>query len=148
MAIGVTKKFAIGLHETEFGWYATCTHLDGDPIMPSPSVKRGYTSSPQELMRHILPGVIFRYLLGAFQEDDSVGMEMVRMHAEAEEYAEQHPTPTVKEELEWASTELMVGNLEKSLWEGEVQVFDSCTVEVDGVCPHGYKSPLILMGLI
>ena len=147
MALGVTKKFAIGLHETEFGWYATCTHLDGDPIMPSPSVKRGYTSGPQELLEKVLPGVILRYLIGAFNEDDSVEMEMVALHAQAEEYAEEHPTPTVQEELDWAGTELMIGNLEKAAWEGRVQVFDSCTVDVDGCCEHGYKSPLILLGL-
>jgi hypothetical protein len=54
----------------------------------------------------------------------------------------------VEEELNWASTELMSGNLEKGIWDGEVQVFDSCTVEPDGICPHGYKSPLVLLGLV
>lgn len=74
-------------------------------------------------------------------------LELNMLHAQAESHALAHPTPTVEEELEWAVTELMTGNLEKGTWEGAVQVYDSCTVEVDGVCPHGYKSPLILLGL-
>jgi hypothetical protein len=58
----VTKKFAIGLHETPFGWYATCTYLDSDPQYPSPIVSRGYTKGPQELLKDILPGVVFHKL--------------------------------------------------------------------------------------
>lgn len=29
-----------------------------------------------------------------------------------------------------------------------VDTADGCYVEPDGVCPHGYKSPLLLLGMI
>ncbi len=76
-------------------------------------------------------------------------MEMEMLHAKAEAHALAHPTPTVEEELEWANTELLTGTLGKSMWEnGYVQAFDSCNVDLDGCCEHGYKSPLILLGVI
>ncbi len=76
-------------------------------------------------------------------------MEMEMLHAQAEAHALLHPTPTVEEELEWANTELLTGTLGKSMWEnGYVQAFDSCKVDLDGCCEHGYKSPLILLGVI
>jgi hypothetical protein len=74
--------------------------------------------------------------------------EMLRLHKEAESYAKEHPTPTVEEELEWAETELLAGTIGLSMWEnGYVQAFDSCNVDLDGCCEHGYKSPLILLNI-
>jgi len=29
-----------------------------------------------------------------------------------------------------------------------VETIDGCTVEMDGRCPHGYPSPILVMGLI
>ena len=29
-----------------------------------------------------------------------------------------------------------------------IEVADGCIVEHDGICPHGYTSPLIILGLI
>ena len=74
--------------------------------------------------------------------------EMELLHAQAEAHALAHPTPTVEEELEWANTELLTGTIGQSIWDnGYVQAYDSCNVDVDGICEHGYKSPLILLGL-
>jgi len=80
--------------------------------------------------------------------DDAQNELMKTLHGQAEAYSQEHETPSVREELDWAGTQLMLGKMEVAAWEGAVQVYDSCTVEPDGVCPHGYKSPLILLGLI
>lgn len=34
------------------------------------------------------------------------------------------------------------------LYDGVVEAADGCTVEPDGVCPHGHESPLLVLGLI
>lgn len=31
--------------------------------------------------------------------------------------------------------------------DGVIECADGCTVELDGVCPHGHKSPLLVLGL-
>lgn len=55
---------------------------------------------------------------------------------------------TKKEELAWAVELLDNPNyLEEVLWDGQVQTVDECIVEVDGTCPHGYTSPLVLVGI-
>jgi len=46
-----------------------------------------------------------------------------------------------------------VGNLdldviEDAMDDAVVECFDGCEVEPDGRCPHGYSSPLLLLGLI
>jgi hypothetical protein len=33
-------------------------------------------------------------------------------------------------------------------WEGVAECCDGCRVEPDGQCPHGFSSPLIILGLI
>ncbi len=38
--------------------------------------------------------------------------------------------------------------LEDAVYEGVVTAADGCRVEPDGVCPHGYESPLLEAGLI
>lgn len=55
---------------------------------------------------------------------------------------------TKEEELAWAVELLDNPNyLEEVLWDGQVQTVDECLVEVDGTCPHGYTSPLVLIGV-
>jgi len=39
-------------------------------------------------------------------------------------------------------------DIEKWLEEGYAETPDGCVVEPDGVCPHGYKSWLLILGLI
>lgn len=34
------------------------------------------------------------------------------------------------------------------MFDGDVYTVDGCWVEPDGQCPHGYKSPLRVLGLI
>jgi len=34
------------------------------------------------------------------------------------------------------------------LADGVCETADGCSVEPDGICPHGYLSPLILMGVM
>ncbi len=74
-------------------------------------------------------------------------LTMRAMHAEAEAYALTHPTPTGDEELAWARTiEFQV--LEDAMWGAKIACYDECVVELDEYCPHGYKSPLIILGMI
>ncbi|MCH7559803.1 MAG: hypothetical protein IIC67_00280 [Thaumarchaeota archaeon] len=67
------------------------------------------------------------------------GNKRVRMPSPSE--------PDSKLELIWARS---IGDveLEEYLYEGEVGTFDSCMVELDGKCPHGYKSPFLLLHMI
>jgi hypothetical protein len=53
------------------------------------------------------------------------------------------------EEYDWAvglmcSEEL----LQQGLLGEMINTIDDCVVEPDGECPHGYKSPLLLLGMI
>ena len=34
------------------------------------------------------------------------------------------------------------------VFDGVIECADGCTVEPDGICPHGHKSPLLVLGLI
>lgn len=38
--------------------------------------------------------------------------------------------------------------IEEAIFDGVVEVVDGCTVEPDGTCPHGHRSPLLVLGLI
>lgn len=38
--------------------------------------------------------------------------------------------------------------LEEIMWDGVATVYDGCRVEPDGYCPHGYHSPLLVLGYI
>lgn len=38
--------------------------------------------------------------------------------------------------------------IEEMMFDGAVECADGCSVEPDGKCPHGYSSPLILLGLL
>lgn len=71
------------------------------------------------------------------------------LHAHACKNSKRKFKWTREEELAWAE-ELIQYNcqLESFLWDGEVQTIDGCTVEIDGTCPHGYTSPLILLKII
>lgn len=39
-------------------------------------------------------------------------------------------------------------DLDEAIAEGVIDAADGCRVELDGVCPHGYPSPLRLLGII
>ena len=41
-----------------------------------------------------------------------------------------------------------VGELEDIVTDGRAHAADGCLVEPDGTCPHGYRSPLLILGLI
>jgi len=71
------------------------------------------------------------------------------LHALAEEKSMAKKKWTRKEELAWAE-ELIQYNcqLEEVLWSGKVQTIDGCTVELEGTCPHGYTSPLVLLKIL
>lgn len=43
---------------------------------------------------------------------------------------------------------LTPSRLEKMVYEGISTCCDGCRVEPDGMCPHGYRSPLLVLGLI
>jgi hypothetical protein len=42
--------------------------------------------------------------------------------------------------------------LETAEWDeladGPYETYDGCSVEPDGVCPEGYRSPLLVLGII
>ena len=61
------------------------------------------------------------------------------------EYPE--PVPDTAAEAEWV-LDLEMPVLQEILWEGVATTYDKCRVEPDGECPHGYKSPLLLLGMI
>jgi hypothetical protein len=52
-----------------------------------------------------------------------------------EEQQEQMETPTIEELMEWESM-------------GGCEATDGCWVEPDGICEHGCKSWLLVMGFI
>ena len=41
-----------------------------------------------------------------------------------------------------------VGTMQRWMDDGIAEATDGCTVEPDGVCPHGCKSWLLVLGLI
>lgn len=43
---------------------------------------------------------------------------------------------------------LNVAELEEMAYDSIVETADGCQVEPDGSCPHGYRSPLLVLGLI
>ena len=58
---------------------------------------------------------------------------------------------TAKERLQMERNyvrELSDEEIEQMVFDGDVYAADGCKVEPDGVCPHGFKSPLLLLGLI
>jgi hypothetical protein len=54
---------------------------------------------------------------------------------------------SLEEEREHADklTEDEIGAI---LFDGDCETIDGCVVEPDGMCPHGYKSPLLILGVI
>lgn len=52
-----------------------------------------------------------------------------------------------KEEKKHAQ-ELDMSALEDMVLDGVVETVDGCSVEPDGVCPHGTHSPLLVLGII
>lgn len=55
--------------------------------------------------------------------------------------------PFSKEEKKHAQ-ELDMSALEDMVFDGVVETVDGCSVEPDGVCPHGKNSPLLVLGII
>lgn len=54
---------------------------------------------------------------------------------------------SAKEEQEYLKT-LTFDQIEEMMFDGVVECADGCEVEPDGKCPHGYSSPLLLLGYI
>lgn len=50
-------------------------------------------------------------------------------------------------ERRWAN-ELPFEDLEEIMFDGLAETFDGCTVEPDGRCSHGFRSPLLILGFI
>jgi hypothetical protein len=51
----------------------------------------------------------------------------------------------------WGNADDLLDIMEESMsgiTEGTVETVDGCIVEPDGVCPHGFLSPLLEAGLI
>lgn len=61
--------------------------------------------------------------------------------------SEEQVVPNTAAEAEWV-LDLEFEVLEHILFDGIADAYDGCRVEPDGICTHGYKSPLILMGMI
>jgi len=53
-----------------------------------------------------------------------------------------------RDEYLWASNLDLVGLADEMDYFGTVETIDGCIVEPDGVCPHGYRSPLRILGII
>lgn len=53
---------------------------------------------------------------------------------------------TPREEQEWAQEWLEESDY--MALDEDPETVDGCIVEPDGVCPHGYKSPLLVLGII
>ena len=70
-----------------------------------------------------------------------------QLHAMAEEYAINKKNWTPEEQLEWAGILLLTGTLENMFTTMEFQAIDGCSVEIDGNCEHGYKSPMVLLDI-
>lgn len=43
---------------------------------------------------------------------------------------------------------LTIEEIENMMFDGDVETADGCMVEPDGSCPHGYRSPLLVLGLM
>ncbi len=52
------------------------------------------------------------------------------------------------EEYDWAVGLMCSGELDSICTTTEFKSIDDCSVEIDGNCPHGYKSPLSLLSLV
>jgi len=70
------------------------------------------------------------------------------LHSMAEEYAKGKKNFTREEELEWASILLLTGTLDEMCTKCSFQAIDGCEVEIDENCPHGYYSPMLILGLV
>lgn len=60
------------------------------------------------------------------------------------------PTPrsySPEEEEEWANG-LSEEHLEEMMFDSVVECIDGCDVEPDGKCPHGCRSPFLILGII
>ncbi len=57
------------------------------------------------------------------------------------------PVPDTAAEAEWA-LDLEFEVLQDIMYNGVATTYDECRVEPDGVCPHGYESPLLLLSMI
>lgn len=53
----------------------------------------------------------------------------------------------LSEDAEYAES-LDMDTLESFVFDSVVEAADGCSVEPDGVCPHGHASPLYTLGLI
>lgn len=55
--------------------------------------------------------------------------------------------PKLHDEVAWANS-LDFEELEAIVMDGDAYCVDGCCVEPDGKCEHGYRSPLLILGLI
>jgi hypothetical protein len=53
---------------------------------------------------------------------------------------------TPREEYDWAAEWLEESDF--MALDEDPETVDGCLVEPDGVCPHGYRSPLLVLGII
>lgn len=53
-----------------------------------------------------------------------------------------------KEDEKAYANNLTEDELEAIMMDGDCETIDGCVVEPDGSCPHGYSSPLVLLGMI
>lgn len=55
--------------------------------------------------------------------------------------------PSHREQLEWATDWFENAPFEE-LADDVLEAWDGCSVEPDGICPDGYRSPLLLLGIV
>jgi len=55
---------------------------------------------------------------------------------------------TEEEQLDWAWECYYDGTLDMMCTKCTFQAIDGCYVEIDGNCPHGYKSPMLILKLV
>jgi hypothetical protein len=53
---------------------------------------------------------------------------------------------TAREEYDWACEWLE--DSEWAAFDEDPETVDGCVVEPDGTCPHGYRSPMLVLGII
>ena len=52
-----------------------------------------------------------------------------------------------QEEREWANS-LSFEEIEEYVYDSVCDAYDGCRVEPDGICSHGYSSPLLLLDIM
>lgn len=58
-------------------------------------------------------------------------------------------TPEQRKQEEWEHAKALTDDeINDMVLDSVVEAADGCSVEPDGQCPHGYRSPLIVLGYI